>query len=159
MSLLGNLLWLIAGGLITGLLWFVAGILMYVSVIGIPWGRACFVMGYFAMVPFGKEAISRRTLSGHDDLGTGPLGCVGNVIWFLLGGLWLTVAHILSALLCAVTIIGIPFAVQHLKLAGLAISPIGQTIVTKDVARAARAAEAADRVDSIRGSGGSGWST
>lgn len=153
MNLLGNVLWLLGGGLITGLMWFLAGVLMYCSVIGIPWGRACFVMGYFAMVPFGREAISRRTLYGSDDLGTGLAGLIGNVIWFVLFGFWLALAHVVAAFFWAITILGIPFAIQHLKLGGLAVCPIGQTVVPKSVARAARQAEAEDFVDSVRGRG------
>ena len=144
MSTLGNLIWLLAGGLITSLFWAIAGIVMYCSIIGIPWGRACFVMADLTMMPFGREAISRRTLRGYDDLGTGGVGRLGNVVWFVVAGLWLAIAHLVSAMVCAVTIIGIPFAIQHLKLGGLAISPIGKTIVSKDVARAAREAEAQD---------------
>lgn len=145
MSAIGNLLWFLAGGVLMGLGWWLVGVIMFCTVVGIPWGRACFVMGRFAFLPFGREAIGRHELTGQRDLGTSGLGTLGNVIWFVFGGFWLALGHAVSALLCAVTIIGIPFAIQHLKLAGLAIAPIGKTIVSKSVAEAARRA-AADQV-------------
>ena len=123
-----------------GLAWWVAGLLAYVSVVGIPWGKACFVIGQFTFFPFGKEAISRKELTQRDDMGTGALGTVGNVIWFVFAGVWLAIGHVSSALLNFITIIGIPFGIQHLKLAGIALAPIGKTIVSKEVAAAARKA-------------------
>jgi len=137
---IGNLLWFILGGVWMGLAWWVAGLLAYVSVVGIPWGKACFVIGRFTFFPFGKEAISRKELTWKDDIGTGTLGTVGNVIWFIFAGLWLAIGHVSSALLNFITIIGIPFGIQHLKLAGIALAPIGRTIVSKEVAAAARKA-------------------
>ncbi|WP_285765390.1 YccF domain-containing protein, partial [Biformimicrobium ophioploci] len=77
-----------------------------------------------------------------EDIGTGPLGLIGNIIWFIFCGLWLAIGHLFSALVCFITIIGIPFGLQHLKLAGIAIAPIGKTIVSKEVAWAARATNA-----------------
>jgi uncharacterized membrane protein YccF (DUF307 family) len=131
MSLIGNIFWFIFGGAVMGLGWWLAGLLAYISIIGIPWGKACFVIGKFAFLPFGKEAISRKYINDKDDIGTGALGSLGNVIWFIFAGLWLAIGHMLSAIACFVTIIGIPFGIQHLKLAGLAIAPIGKTIVDK----------------------------
>lgn len=139
MNLIGNILWLIWGGLVMGLAWWLAGLLAFVSILGIPWGRACFVLGSFAFWPFGRDVVSRYELYGRHDTGTGPLGTVGNIIWFVLAGVWLAIGHVLSAAACAVTIIGIPFAWQHLKLASLALWPIGRAVVTVDEARAVRA--------------------
>lgn len=139
MRTLGNLLWFVLGGLLMGLGWWLAGLLAFVSIIGIPWGRACFVIGQFAFFPFGKEAIGRDELSGREDIGTGAFGLLGNVVWFVFAGVWLALGHLASALACFVTIIGIPFAIQHLKLAGIALAPIGKTVVDKEVAAAARA--------------------
>lgn len=130
MRAIGNLLWFLLGGFKMGLLWWIAGLVAYVSIIGIPWGRACFTIGTFTFLPFGKEAIDRKVLTGKGDLGTGIAGIIGNVIWFLLAGWWLALGHTVSALACMVTIIGIPFGIQHLKLAGVSIAPIGKTIVT-----------------------------
>ena len=136
MSLLGNLLWFIFGGALRGLGWWLAGLLAFISIVGIPWGKACFVIGQFAFLPFGKEAVSRRDLSGRDDVGTSPLGFIGNVVWFVLIGVWLAIGHVASAAACFVTIIGIPFGIQHLKLALIALAPIGKTIVDKELAAA-----------------------
>ncbi len=138
MRMLGNLLWFILGGVIMGLAWWLAGLLAFITIIGIPWGRACFVIGSFSFFPFGKEAINRDELTREQDIGTGPLGVIGNVIWFVVAGIWLAIGHLMAALCCFITIIGIPFGIQHLKLAGIAIFPIGKTVVSKEVAMAAR---------------------
>ena len=150
MSAIGNFLWFILGGVFMGLGWWLAGVLAFVSIIGIPWGRACFVIGKFTFFPFGKEAIDRDDLSGREDIGTGGLGVLGNIVWFLVAGWWLAIGHVMSAIACFVTIIGIPFAVQHLKLAGIALAPIGKTIVDKEVASAARSRQAEADVSRIR---------
>ena len=105
------------------------GLISAVSIVGLPWSRSCFVIGTFALWPFGFEAINRRDLSGRVDLGTSPLGLIGNIIWFLVAGWWLAIGHLTSALACFVTVIGIPFGIQHIKLALIAIAPIGMTIV------------------------------
>ena len=153
MRAIGNLLWFILGGVWMGLAWWIAGVLAYVSVVGIPWGRACFVIGRFTFFPFGKEAISRKELTQKDDIGTGSLGTLGNVIWFIFAGVWLAIGHVSSALLNCITIIGIPFGIQHLKLAGIALAPIGKTIVSKEVAAAARKANEEATVAALRKNG------
>ena len=134
MRAIGNLFWFIFGGALMGLSWWFIGLLAYISIIGIPWGKACFVMGQFAFFPFGKEAVNRDDLYKEEDIGTGPLGMVGNIIWFLCGGIWLSLGHFVSALICFVTIIGIPFGIQHLKLARISLAPIGKIIVPAKVA-------------------------
>ena len=73
--------------------------------------------------------MNRRDLRGRDDLGTGSLGLIGNVLWFLVAGWWLAIGHLSSALACFVTIVGIPFGIQHLKLALIALAPVGMTVV------------------------------
>ncbi|MCK9798793.1 hypothetical protein BK634_26335 [Pseudomonas chlororaphis] len=138
MRAIGNFLWFILGGVFMGLLWWLYGLLAFISIIGIPWGRACFVIGSFSFFPFGKEAISRKELNNREDLGTSGLGLIGNIIWFLVAGIWLAIGHLCSALACFITIIGIPFGIQHLKLAGIALAPIGKTVVSKEVAAASR---------------------
>ena len=134
-----------------GLGWWLAGLVAYITIIGIPWGKACFVIGQFTFFPFGKEAVSRKELSNKDDIGTGGLGMIGNIIWFICAGVWLAIGHVVSAVLCFCTIIGIPFAIQHLKLAGIALAPIGKTIVSKEVAAAARKHDAEAYVAKRRG--------
>ncbi len=126
---IANVIWFLCGGVLMGLGWWLAGLVAAITIIGLPWARACFVIGTFSFWPFGSEAVSRAELSGRSDLGTGPLGFVGNVIWFLLAGWWLAVGHVASALACFITIIGIPFGLQHLKLAVIALAPIGMAVV------------------------------
>ena len=145
-----NFLWFVLGGVLMGLAWWLAAIVAYITIIGIPWGKACFVIGQFSFFPFGKEAISRRELRLADDIGSGALGTIGNVIWFIFAGVWLALGHVACAIANFVTIIGIPFGIQHLKLAGIALAPIGKTVVTKEVAAAARAAVAASAVAELR---------
>lgn len=129
MTLIGNLIWFVFGGFFMGLGWFLVGLCMFLSIIGIPWGRACFMLGGFCLWPFGREVVIRSALTGKQDVGTGTLGALGNLIWFLVAGWWLFLGHFFSALLCFLTIIGIPFGVQHMKLAGASLAPIGKTVV------------------------------
>ncbi|MHB8254369.1 MAG: YccF domain-containing protein [Acidiferrobacter sp.] len=128
---IGNIFWFILGGAVMGLAWWFVGVLALISVVGIPWARACFVIGQFTFFPFGKEAVSRRVLGGHADIGTGFWGLLGNVVWFVFAGFWLALGHLAAALANFVTIIGIPFGIQHLKLAVVALAPIGLTVVAK----------------------------
>jgi uncharacterized membrane protein YccF (DUF307 family) len=138
MRTIGNLIWFVLGGFWLGLGWWLAGILMALSIIGIPWVRSCFVLGSFCFFPFGREAIDRAELTGKDDLGTGVLGTIANIIWFLVAGIWLAIGHVISAIANFLTIIGIPFGLQHLKLAGCALAPVGKTVVSKEVAARAQ---------------------
>ncbi|MGL5948698.1 MAG: YccF domain-containing protein [Aeromonas sp.] len=127
-----NLLWFLLGGILMGLAWWLAGLLCFVSIIGIPWGRACFMIGRFTFFPFGKQAMRRDRLHGAEDIGTGALGFLGNLLWFVCVGVWLAIGHLTSAVACFVTIIGIPFGIQHLKLALISCAPIGLSIVSND---------------------------
>lgn len=138
MRVIGNVLWFIFGGLAAGLLWWLAGVIMYISIIGIPWGKACFTIGKLAFFPFGKEAISREKLSGKKDIGTGAWGVLGNIVWFIFSGIWLAISHVSAGIVSFVTIIGIPFGIQHFKLAGISLFPIGKEVVDKEVAEQAR---------------------
>lgn len=124
-----NALWLVLGGIWLGLGWWLAGVLVALSIIGLPWARSCFVIGTFAFWPFGRSAVRRDELTGREDLGTGALGVLGNIVWFILAGWWLALGHIAAALANFVTIIGIPFGVQHLKLAAIALAPVGRTVI------------------------------
>ena len=151
MRAIGNFIWFIFGGILMGLAWWLVGLVAFLSIVGIPWGKACFVIGQFTFFPFGQEAISRKELKHKDDIGTGGLGMLGNVVWFVFAGVWLAIGHLFSAVLCLITIIGIPFGSQHLKLAGIALAPIGKTIVSTEVAVAARKANAEASVASMRG--------
>lgn len=150
MRAIGNFLWFVLGGVFMGLAWWLIGLIAYLSIIGIPWGKACFVIGQFTFFPFGREAIGRDELHRKEDIGTGGLGLIGNILWFIFAGLWLAIGHVVSAICCFVTIIGIPFGIQHLKLAGIALAPIGKTIVTIEIAEAARKANAESAVSKLR---------
>jgi uncharacterized membrane protein YccF (DUF307 family) len=124
-----NVIWVIFGGLVMALLWVLAGLLCAITIVGLPWAGACFTIANFSFWPFGREAVNRRYLTDREDIGTGPLGLLGNIIWILVFGLWLAIGHLAAAVACAVTIIGIPFAFQHIKLAGVSLAPIGIAIV------------------------------
>jgi uncharacterized membrane protein YccF (DUF307 family) len=150
MRSIGNFLWFILGGVFMGLCWWIVGIFAFITIIGIPWAKACFIIGQFTFFPFGKEAISRKELLHKDDIGTSSFGVVGNVIWFLFAGIWLALGHVFSAIACFASIIGIPFGIQHLKLAAISLFPIGQTIVNKEVAAAARNFNAEQTAASMR---------
>ncbi|WP_298775834.1 YccF domain-containing protein [uncultured Shewanella sp.] len=125
-----NIAWFIMGGFIMGLAWWLAGLICIISIIGIPFAKSCFIIGEMTFWPFGQDAINRQNITGHSDIGTGTFGMLGNIIWFILVGFWLAIGHIICAIASAITIIGIPFAFQHLKLAKLTIIPIGQTIIS-----------------------------
>ena len=128
-SIFLNILWILLGGLWMAFGWVVAAIIMAITIIGLPWAKAAFNIALYTLMPFGQKAVRRDSLTGRPDIGTGPLGLIGNVIWFVLAGWWLALAHIVTAVVLAVTIIGIPFAWAHVKLAGLALWPIGKEIV------------------------------
>jgi len=132
LQLLLNILWIVTGGLWMAAAWLLAAIIMAITIIGLPWTRAAFNIAYYTLLPFGQKAVSRADFTGREDLGTGPLGFIGNVIWFVLAGWWLALGHLVTAVALAITIIGLPFAWAHLKLAGIALWPIGKMIVPAD---------------------------
>ena len=134
LSLLLNIAWIVCGGLWMALGWIVAAVIMVVTIVGIPWAKAAFNIAVYTLLPFGQKAVSRADYSGQEDVGTGPLGVLGNIIWLVLAGWWLALGHVIVAVLLAVTIIGIPFAWAHLKLVGIALWPIGKMIVPADEA-------------------------
>ena len=115
LRILGNIIWFIGGGLLMGLGWWIVGVIMFISIIGIPWGRACFVIGKFSFLPFGKEIVDREKVTGQADIGTGSLGTLGNIVWFIFGGIWLALGHIISAVAYCLTIIGIPLVYSILS--------------------------------------------
>lgn len=122
MILIGNLIWVILGGLIAALLWFVTGMLACLTIIGIPFGFQCFKIAGFVLMPFGREIEAGR-------FGLG--GFLGNLIWILLCGWELFIIHMVFALIYSITIIGIPFGRQHYKLAILSLVPFGARINTR----------------------------
>ena len=132
LSLLLNVLWIVFGGLWMAVAWVIAALIMAITIIGLPWTRAAFNIAAYTLLPFGQKAVSRAAYTGREDFGTGPLGVLGNLIWLLLAGWWLALGHLITAILLAITLIGIPFAWAHLKLAGIALWPIGKMLVPID---------------------------
>ena len=128
-SLLLNLLWLVFGGVWLALGWVIAALIMAITIVGLPWAWAALNIASYALLPFGRRAVSRAEYNGRGDIGTGVFGLLGNVIWLVLAGWWLALGHLIAAFGLAITIIGISFAWAHLKLAGIALWPIGKEIV------------------------------
>jgi uncharacterized membrane protein YccF (DUF307 family) len=126
-----NLLWFFLGGFVSGCLWLLGGLLLAITIVGLPYAGAAWRIAGFAFWPFGKEVVSRDLVTGRSDLGTGPLGFLLNVIWFVLGGWYIALSHLLIAVAEAVSIIGIPFAIKDLQLAYIALAPIGRTVVKR----------------------------
>lgn len=124
MNLLGNLIWLIFGGLITALEYFISSIALMVTIIGIPFGLQIIKLGILALWPFGQEVRYRESSSGC-------LNLVMNILWLLIGGIWISLTHLAFGVLLAITIIGLPFARQHFKLAQLALTPFGYDVYTR----------------------------
>ena len=127
-SVLLNILWLVFGGIWMAVAWLGAAIIMAVTIIGLPWARSALTLARYTLLPFGHTVVDRRQLRGRD-IGTGPLGLIGNIVWLGLAGWWLALGHLVTATALAVTIVGLPFAWAHLKLAGLALWPIGKDVV------------------------------
>jgi uncharacterized membrane protein YccF (DUF307 family) len=121
MNLIGNIIWLIFGGFFTFLQYMVNGLLLCLTIIGIPFGLQCFKIGFFTLMPFGRQV---RDVPGQ----TGCLATIFNIIWIFIGGIWIALAHLGFGLLLAITIIGIPFARQHFKLMSLSFTPFGKEI-------------------------------
>ena len=121
MSLLGNIIWLVFGGLIAGIIYILSGLLLCVTIIGIPFGIQAIKIGFATFAPFGKNVVESRNANS-------PLRLIFNVIWIVLFGWELTVAHLVFALILAITIVGIPFAKQHIKLIPLALLPFGRDL-------------------------------
>lgn len=121
MRFIGNILWLILGGLFISLYYFLGGLLFCITVIGIPFGLQLFKMAGFALWPFGNDIQS----CSNDG---GCLSIIMNVLWILIGGIEIACSHIFFGLLCCITIIGIPFGMQHFKMALLALVPFGKRV-------------------------------
>jgi uncharacterized membrane protein YccF (DUF307 family) len=124
LSLVLNILWVVFGGFYMALFWLIAAVLMAVTIIGLPWARAAFNIAWYALLPFGQTVVPRAEYTGVEDLGTGPFGFLGNLIWLVFFGWWIALAHVVTAVGLGITIIGLPFAWAHLKLARLALWPI-----------------------------------
>ena len=133
MDLLLNVLWIVFGGLWMAVGWLIAALIMAITIVGIPWARSALTIARYTLMPFGFAAVDREAFFGERSIGTGPFGLLGNLVWLVLAGWWLALGHLVTAICLAVTIIGIPFAWAHLKLAGLALWPIGKDIVPREI--------------------------
>lgn len=135
MAFLGNLLWFVfGGGIIAWVLWVFLGLLMAITVVGIPFAKAAFRIAGFAAFPFGKELIDVRLIGEKRIIGTGFV----NLLWVILAGLWLAISHALAGIGFCITIIGIPFGLAHFKLAGVCFAPLGKKPVSRELATQAR---------------------
>lgn len=121
MKFIGNILWLILGGILIAIYYWIIGLLFCITIVGIPFGVQLMKIGTFALWPFGHDV-----QSGPND--TGCLSILMNVIWILVGGIEITMLHLTFGVLCCLTIIGIPFGIQHFKMALLALMPFGKEI-------------------------------
>lgn len=122
MSIFMNILWLLLGGIFTAVEYIASSLTMMVTIIGIPFGLQTLKLSLLALCPFGKR-IETTPEAG------GCLSIIMNIIWILIGGIWISLTHLLFGIVLCITIIGIPFGRQHFKLAGLALSPFGKHIV------------------------------
>lgn len=122
MRIFGNIIWLIFGGLITAIEYLISSILMMITIVGIPFGIQTLKLAGLALWPFGKKVVTHERSNGC-------LYILFNVIWILIGGIWISLTHLLFGVLLFITIIGIPFAKQHFKLASLALTPFGKDII------------------------------
>ncbi|HWE99934.1 MAG TPA: YccF domain-containing protein [Caulobacteraceae bacterium] len=129
MTLFLNVLWFVFGGFVSGLAWLTGALAMALSLVGIPWVPATLRIGVFSLAPFGLRVANRRAVTRRDDLGSGSFGCLLNVVWFVFAGWYIALAHLVIGTLLCVTILGIPFGLQHFKLAGIALAPVGKEIV------------------------------
>lgn len=130
-SLLLNILWIVFGGAWMAAGWLLAAIIMAITIVGLPWARAALMMAGYTLLPFGQTVVARERVDGVAGIGSGPLGTIGNLIWLVLAGWWLAIGHLVTALGLAITIVGLPFAWAHLKLAGFSLWPVGRTVVSQ----------------------------
>ena len=124
MSIIGNIFWLILGGIVVAVWYLLGGILLCLTIIGIPFGLQCFKLASFSLTPFGREIV-------NENKSTDALSVIMNLLWLLFCGLGIATTHLFFALICAITIVGIPLASQHIKLISIAIAPFGRKVVKK----------------------------
>ena len=124
MNLIGNIIWVIFGGILLSLGYLFGGLVLCLTIVGIPFGVQIMKLGMFALWPFGGEVVQNKT----------PMGCVSillNVLWIIFGGIEVAIGHLTMGVIFCITIIGIPFGMQHFKLMVLALMPFGHTVVRK----------------------------
>jgi len=124
MKIIGNIIWLLFGGILTALEYFISSIILCITIIGIPFGLQTLKLGILALWPFGREIV-------HKECAGGCLSLFMNILWLLCGGLWIALSHLFFGLLLCITLIGIPFGLQHFKLATLALTPFGHDVTAR----------------------------
>jgi uncharacterized membrane protein YccF (DUF307 family) len=122
MNLLGNIIWLLFGGLVTAIGYIFGGLILCLTIIGIPFGLQCFKLAPMVLMPFGKQVVSTPNASR-------PSSLILNIIWILFGGLWIALGHVVMGLILFITIIGIPFGKQHFKLIEISLMPFGKEVI------------------------------
>ena len=122
MKILGNIIWFVFGGVLIFLEYVIAGLLLCVTIVGIPFGVQCIKLSLLGLTPFGNTVT-------QGEAGSGCLAVLMNIIWILIGGIWIALTHLVFGILFGITIVGIPFAKQHFKLASLALAPFGKKVV------------------------------
>ena len=126
LALLGNILWFVfGGGIVVALSWLLTGLVLAITVVGIPFAVAAFRIAGFAAFPFGRELVDARAVGEERILGTG----LSNLLWIVLAGIWLTIGHVFLGVGYCLTIIGIPFGLAHFKLASVSFAPLGKRVV------------------------------
>ena len=124
MSVIGNIFWLLLGGIVVSVWYLLGGIMLCLTVIGIPFGLQCLKLASFSLTPFGRDVV-------NTEKSTGALSVIMNLLWLLFCGLGIATTHLVFAVICAITIVGIPLASQHIKLISIAIAPFGRKVVKK----------------------------
>lgn len=124
MNILGNIIWLVFGGIIIAIEYFISSFILIVTIIGIPFGIQTFKLGILALWPFGKTTVQSNRSGGC-------LYIIFNILWIFVGGIWIALSHLIFGIILLITIIGIPFGLQHFKLAALALTPFGRDITDK----------------------------
>ena len=137
-----NLLWfLFGGGIVAAFLWCLAGVLLAMTVVGLPFAVAAFRIAGFAAFPFGRRLVDAELVGEQPLPGTG----LANLLWIILAGIWLAISHVLAGIACFTSLVGIPFGFAHFKLAAVCFAPLGKRTVPSDVAEAMEQARA-DRI-------------
>lgn len=121
MKIIGNIIWLIFGGLMVAIEYFISSIILCLTIVGIPFGLQTIKLGLLALWPFGSQIV-------HKENAHGCLSIFMNILWFFVGGVWIFLTHVACGVVFCITIIGIPFGLQHFKLAGLALTPFGHDV-------------------------------
>ncbi len=124
MRLVGNILWLVLAGLWLAAGYVIAGIINAVFIITIPFAIQSFKLAGLALWPFGKVVVVRQDRDA-------ALGCLGNALWFITGGLWLAIGHLITGVLLCLTVVGIPFGIASFRMAGLALAPFGKQVIPR----------------------------